>query len=242
MEMPFICLYKSYLTILAPFTDSQLGRLIRVMLAYSVSGEVPELRGSERFIWPMLQDRLDRDEENYRKRCAKNRANAAKGGRPKNQSVILETDGFSEKPKKPKENKNENEKENENKNENKNGNKNEKENKNENEIENEKENENEQDSGVEKKKENKMISADKPGHGCDFSPPTKEELETYCARQGFSLDTGQFLDYYESNGWMVGRNKMRSWQAVVRNWVRKERQNAAKSGPEQVWGTIGTVL
>ena len=208
MEMPFICLYTSYLTILAPFTDSQLGRLIRAMLAYSVSGAVPELRGSERFIWPMLQDRLDRDEENYRKRCEKNRANAAKGGRPKNRSVILETDGFSEKPKKPKENKNENENENE--------------------------------PVVEKKKENGKLTADKPRGG--FSPPTKEELETYCAQQGFSLDTGQFLDYYESNGWMVGRNKMRSWQAAVRNWVRKEKQNAAKSGPEQAWGTIGTVL
>ena len=218
MEMPFICLYTSYLTILAPFTDSQVGRLIRAMLAYSVSGAVPELRGNERFIWPMLQDRLDRDEGNYRQRCIKNRANGAKGGRPKNPPVTLETDGFSEKPKKPKENKNENE------------------------NKNEKENENEKEPSAQKKKENGKIPADKPGHGCDFSPPTKEELETYCTRQGFSLDTGQFLDYYESNGWMVGRNKMRSWQAAVRNWVRKEKQNAAKSGPEQIWGTIGTVL
>ena len=111
MEIPYVCLYTSYLTSLAPYTDSQLGRLVRAMLTYGATGEVPEFRDCERYIWPMLKDQLDRDAESYRQRCEKNRANAARGGRPKNQSVILETDGFSEKPKKPKEK--EKEKENE---------------------------------------------------------------------------------------------------------------------------------
>ena len=93
----------------------------------------------------------------------------------------------------------------------------------------------------EKKKENEGLLAGKP-HVCVFSPPTEEELQDYCTRQGFTLDTGQFLDYYESNGWMVGRNKMRSWQAAVRNWVRKEKGSAGKTGSEQPWGVIGTVL
>lgn len=111
MGIPYICLYTSYLTSLAPYTDSQLGRLVRAMLTYRTAGEVPEFQGSERYIWPMLKDQLDRDLESYRQRCEKNRVNAAKGGRPKNQSVILETDGFSEKPKKPKEKEKEKEKE-----------------------------------------------------------------------------------------------------------------------------------
>ena len=100
--MPYVCLYASYLTGLAPYTDSQLGRLVRAMLAYGATGEEPVFDGCERYVWPMLKDQLDRDLESYWQRCEKNRANAAKGGRPKNQSVILETDGFSEKPKKPK--------------------------------------------------------------------------------------------------------------------------------------------
>ena len=94
MGIPYICLYTSYLTSLAPYTDSQLGRLVRAMLTYRTAGEVPEFQGSERYIWPMLKDQLDRDLESYRQRCEKNRVNAAKGGRPKNPSVILETDGF----------------------------------------------------------------------------------------------------------------------------------------------------
>ena len=111
MEIPYVCLYTSYLTSLAPYTDCQLGRLVRAMLTYRAAGEVPEFQGSERYIWPMLKDQLDRDAESYRQRCEKNRANAGKGGRPKNPSVILETDRFFQKPKKPKEK--EKEKENE---------------------------------------------------------------------------------------------------------------------------------
>ena len=221
MEMPFICLYKDYLTTLAPFTDSQVGRLVRAMLTYAVTGDVPELRGGERLIWPMLQNRLDRDAENYRKRCAKNRANGAKGGRPKKTVENPETDGISENPKKPKENKNKNENKNENENENK--------------------NENEMKNTNGEKNENAGGLADKPPARV-FSPPTRQELQDYCAREGFTLEADQFLDYYESNGWMVGRNRMRSWQAAVRNWVRKEKASAGKAEPGQPWGTIGTVL
>lgn len=28
-----------------------------------------------------------------------------------------------------------------------------------------------------------------------------------------------FYNYYESNGWMVGKNKMKNWEAAVRNWM-----------------------
>ena len=108
MGIPYICLYTSYLTSLAPYTDSQLGRLVRAMLTYRTAGEVPEFQGSERYIWPMLKDQLDRDRENYRKRREKNRANGAKGGRPKKASVPSETEGVSGEPKKAKENEKEN--------------------------------------------------------------------------------------------------------------------------------------
>lgn len=31
-----------------------------------------------------------------------------------------------------------------------------------------------------------------------------------------------FYDYYESNGWRVGKTPMKDWQAAIRNWVRNE--------------------
>ena len=31
-----------------------------------------------------------------------------------------------------------------------------------------------------------------------------------------------FYNYYESNGWMVGKNKMANWEATVKNWMAKD--------------------
>jgi hypothetical protein len=31
-----------------------------------------------------------------------------------------------------------------------------------------------------------------------------------------------FFNHYESNGWMVGKNKMANWSASVKNWIAKD--------------------
>ena len=53
-----------------------------------------------------------------------------------------------------------------------------------------------------------------------FVKPTLEEVEAYCKERGNSVDPQKWYDYYESNGWLVGRNKMKDWQAAVRTWER----------------------
>ena len=59
-----------------------------------------------------------------------------------------------------------------------------------------------------------------------FTPPSAEEVMCYCQERGNCVDAVRFVDYYESNGWMVGRNKMKDWKAAVRSWERKEKGNA----------------
>ena len=55
--------------------------------------------------------------------------------------------------------------------------------------------------------------------------PTVWEVENFCRTQGLQpVDAQRFVDYYEANGWKVGRNPMRSWQAAARNWQRRELQ------------------
>lgn len=55
--------------------------------------------------------------------------------------------------------------------------------------------------------------------------PTVWEVENFCRTQGLTLvDAQRFVDYYEANGWKVGRNPMCSWQAAARNWQRRELQ------------------
>lgn len=55
-----------------------------------------------------------------------------------------------------------------------------------------------------------------------FSPPTVDDIKSYCEQSGHSVDAQRFFDFYESKGWMVGRNKMKDWRAAVRNWARRD--------------------
>lgn len=54
-----------------------------------------------------------------------------------------------------------------------------------------------------------------------FTPPTLAQVRDYCLERGNGVDPERFCDYYTSNGWMVGKNKMKDWQAAVRSWERK---------------------
>lgn len=62
-----------------------------------------------------------------------------------------------------------------------------------------------------------------------FIPPSREEVQEYIDEKGFSVDAERFIDYYTSNGWMVGKNHMKDWKATVRNWERKNGTNLGTS-------------
>lgn len=49
-------------------------------------------------------------------------------------------------------------------------------------------------------------------------PPTLEEVTQYCNERHNNVDPQTFMDFYESKGWMVGKNKMKDWKACVRTW------------------------
>lgn len=55
-----------------------------------------------------------------------------------------------------------------------------------------------------------------------FVKPTLEEVEAYCIERNNSIDPQRFIDYYESNGWKVGKNPMKDWKATIRTWERSE--------------------
>ena len=57
-----------------------------------------------------------------------------------------------------------------------------------------------------------------------FTPPTVDEVREYCEERGNSVDPQRFVDYYSSNGWMVGKTKMKDWKAAVRTWEQREKQ------------------
>lgn len=55
-----------------------------------------------------------------------------------------------------------------------------------------------------------------------FEKPTLSEIKEYCIERNNNVDAQHFYDYYESNGWKVGKNSMKDWKAAVRTWERSE--------------------
>ena len=68
-----------------------------------------------------------------------------------------------------------------------------------------------------------------------FAPPTLQEVKDYCLKMGYThVDAERFIDYYTSNGWMVGKNRMKDWKAAVRNWDRREKNPQRQDGADKV--------
>ena len=65
-----------------------------------------------------------------------------------------------------------------------------------------------------------------------FVPPSVSEVQDYCRERGNGIDAQQFVDFYESKGWMVGSNKMKDWRACVRTWEQR-RQQDPRNGTRQ---------
>ena len=60
------------------------------------------------------------------------------------------------------------------------------------------------------------------GSASRFRPPTLEEVKSYLLEKGIEIDAERFVAYYESNGWMVGRNKMKNWKSAIVTWQKNE--------------------
>lgn len=82
-----------------------------------------------------------------------------------------------------------------------------------------------------------------------FSPPTVEEVRAYCTERGNDVDPEAFVDFYESKGWMIGKNRMKDWKAAVRTWEQSDKRKGVKNGggnrkpnSAQIAGSIGLSL
>ena len=61
-----------------------------------------------------------------------------------------------------------------------------------------------------------------------FAPPSVDDVRAYCNERHNNVDPERFVDYYESNGWKVGKNKMKDWKATVRSWEHNDYSNNKK--------------
>ena len=73
--------------------------------------------------------------------------------------------------------------------------------------------------------DNNTIYNNTSNNNIRFQKPKISEIKDYCLERKNNIEADRFFDYYESKGWMVGKNKMKNWKAAVRNWenMRKEK-------------------
>ena len=64
-----------------------------------------------------------------------------------------------------------------------------------------------------------------------FVPPTLEEVKAYCQERQNNVNPDKFISHYQSNGWMVGKSKMKDWRAAVRTWEHNGFDNKGKAPP-----------
>nr|DAJ68716.1 MAG TPA: DnaD like replication protein [Caudoviricetes sp.] len=77
-----------------------------------------------------------------------------------------------------------------------------------------------------------------------FEKPTLSEIEQYCIERNNNINAEQFFDYYESNGWKVGKNSMKDWKAAVRTWERSEyrKPNSKKNSKEDAINVVNNLM
>lgn len=56
-----------------------------------------------------------------------------------------------------------------------------------------------------------------------FIKPSVAEIQAYCNERHNSVSAERFYNFYESNGWKVGKNSMKDWKAAVRTWEQRDK-------------------
>ena len=104
------------------------------------------------------------------------------------------------------------------------------------------------DTSVTKRHESKIIETDtelhieNKGSICAsprrFTKPSLDEVSAYCAERGNNVDAEKWYDYYESNGWRVGKNAMKDWRAAVRTWEKREEPRGERKSDVPKYGSF----
>lgn len=77
-----------------------------------------------------------------------------------------------------------------------------------------------------------------------FEKPSISDIKEYCIERNNNVNAEQFFDYYESNGWKVGKNSMKDWKAAVRTWERSEyrKSNSKKNSKEDAINVVNNLM
>lgn len=186
--------YRSFADAIAGLPPEEYKKVMQAIIGYALDGTEPTTGGIDYTVFCLVKPQIDANNKRYE--------NGKKGGRPiTKQKPSDNQDITKEKPNSNQDITNEEPCDNQ-------------------DITNSQPNVyvNVNDNDIKKKDTN--VSKEKAGR---FKPPTVTEVENYCREKEYRIDCEQFVDFYQSKNWMVGKNKMKDWRASVRNWARGNR-------------------
>ena len=198
-EMIYVKLFADDLIASEELNYEEKGRLFEAMIIYATTGEKPTLPGNERFVFPWLKARIDREKDGIeerkevRKQAAQSRwsktkedANVCKSmqtdANGANAYSAMQTDA--------------------------------------NDAINNRIIENRIIEEKKIERENNTRARE------EFSPPTEKDVEEFCREQGITVNAKRFVSFYASKGWMVGNTPMQDWKAAVLAWAAKDEEKA----------------
>lgn len=201
--------YETFESVIEELPEEMQLKFYKYITQYGLHGIEPEVTGIEKAIWTQIQFAIDQA-QNRRKRAIEN---GNKGGRPnktetknnpnetqKNQTITQNNPDITQA--KPNNNLNVNVNVNANDNDNVNDN-------------------------VKSKGTSGEVPSSKSSR---FIPPTLAEVEAYCFTRNNSVNAQQFIDFYSSKNWYVGKNKMTDWRASVRLWESRSKTSPTSRG------------
>lgn len=218
MERKQFTWYRSYYDALKELPAEEFRDIVLAVCAYALDGEEPELSGVARAIFTLIRPTLEvgRSKAENRSRAEQTSLSAEQtGNRP--EQTKNKPEQTQNKPEqtgnKPEQTRNKPE-----------------------QTRKEKEKEKER----EKESENDSYCSPPPPSGPKrFVPPTLAEVQSYVAQRQSPVDPQEFIDFYASKGWMVGKTPMKDWKAACRNaetwerWSRTEASAPPKNGLAQ---------
>jgi hypothetical protein len=211
-------LYTDALECIDPLDAAERGNVFAAILEYVRSGSIAPLEKAEQIAFNFIKVQVDRTNSAYETVCERNRANGAKGGRPRKQAASEEEpkkpSGFSGNPEKPKKPDNDNDPDRD--------------------PDRDPDNEPDispHDANASCPPEGSAASPPKRTPTPRFVPPTVEDVAAYCRERGNNIDPEHFVAYYGARGWMLGKGKMKSWKQTVITWEKNDKQRQGGGTP-----------
>ena len=183
--MKYLKVFTDFLEVAEGLSDGALARLFRAMLRYALDGTEPQMKSSERALWTVARQNIDRETAAY-----ESKVKHLQRGRS---SVSKTTRSVSEEDK---------------------------------DKEKEKDKDNDKDNDSLSSTEPRLTAEERE------KKPSLEEVMSFSQEAGLNVDVQYFYNYYEANGWYIGKRPIRDWKAAVRSWESNgmDRERPAPAG------------